>query len=283
MNDMYTCLLTSLNIISTPVEEKSMENAINEDLNRLETYFENNKLSLNVDKCEFLLIGTHQQLSKCCDISIKMCNIEVKKVEHSKYLGITIDKHIKWDKHIDILKSKLSSKVGLLYRLRKTVPLDTIMQLYNSIVLPHFDYCDIIYGQCSNVNLEKIQKLQNRAARILSGSGPRENRINMFKRLKWLSLKNRQLLHKCNMIYKSLNNLAPSYMSNALSSLSHSHNTRNCNKLKIKPHRTEYYANSFEISGPTTYNNLPDNIRCATSINSFNSRLYKHLLTLPQF
>ena len=119
MNDIYTCLLTSLNIISTPGEEKSMENAINEDLNRLETYFGNNKLSLNVDKCEFLLIGTHQQLSKCCDISIKMCNIEVKKVEHSKYLGITIDKHFKWDKHIDILKSKLSSKVGLLYRLRK--------------------------------------------------------------------------------------------------------------------------------------------------------------------
>ena len=276
---------TELDYATKPSDLQIMETVINEDLSRLETYFEHNKLSLNVAKCEFLVIGTQQQVNKCNDISIKMCNTEVKNVHSAKYLGMTIDRNIKWDIHTDKLKNKISSKVALLQRLKKIVPIETLKQLYDTIVLPHFDYCDIIYGQCSDENLEKLQKLQNRAARILTGSGPQEHREDMFTKLKWLSLANRQQLHKCVMVYKALNGLAPPYIRDSFVSNSqvHSYRTRNCNKLNIKPYKKEYYAKSFEISGARTYNNLPENVTCATSLNIFKSQLEKHLLTLPQF
>ena len=70
---------------------------------------------------------------------------------------------------------KLSSKVDICGRLRYTVPLTTLIQLYNAIALSHFDYGDIVYGDivcesCTEYNLERLKKIQNQAARIISGS-----------------------------------------------------------------------------------------------------------------
>ncbi len=94
-----------------------------------------------------------------------------------------VDENIKWGLHVDTICRKIACKVGVLKHLKRIVPHETLKQLYNSIVLPHFDYCDIIYGTCTKENLSRLQKLQNRAARFLTGSGPRAHREDMYKKL----------------------------------------------------------------------------------------------------
>lgn len=179
--------------------------------------------------------------------------------------------------------SKLSAKIGLLRKLRDIVPQDTLLLLYNSLVLPHFDYADTVYDSASKTDLDRLQKLQTRAARILTGSNYRRSRQEMFQSLRWLSLKNRRMLHKSVMMYKCLNGLAPAYLCDLFKTPDHSYGTRNSQKLVVPRAKTAYYTKSFEISGATLWNELPANIKCAKSLNCFKSMIKSHLLSASQF
>ncbi len=80
---------------------KELESTINNDLYKVKEYFDTNKLSLNVPKCEFMLVGTYQSLAKFPDIRIHINNEPLKQVTVSKYLGMKIDSNLKWDDHIN--------------------------------------------------------------------------------------------------------------------------------------------------------------------------------------
>ncbi len=89
------------------------------------------------------------------------------------------------------------------------MPIETLKLLYNAIVQSHFDYSDILYDSASKTNKYRLQKLQTRACRLITGSGPRTSCIPMFHELNWLSLQYRRDFHKIVMVYKCRNGLAP--------------------------------------------------------------------------
>ncbi len=66
--------------------------------------------------------------------------------------------------------------------------IDTLKLMYNAIVLPHFDYADTVYDAASETNKSRLHRLQTQAARLISGTGPRDSRNPVFKELRWLSL-----------------------------------------------------------------------------------------------
>ncbi len=134
----------------------------------------------------------------------------------SKHLGMQVENTLRWNAYIDQLVKKLSSKIGTLRRVRHTVPPTTLLQLYRSIVVPQFDYGDIVYESCIQNNLDRLQKMQNQAARIISGSSHRTYHNDMYADLNWLSHKNRCLIHKCIIIYKCLNGMAPQYLNDKI-------------------------------------------------------------------
>ncbi len=104
------------------------------------------------------------------------------------------------------------------------MPSATLLQLYNAIVVPHFDYRDIVYESCTKNNLDRLQNIQNQAARIISCSSHHKQRNDMYADLNWLSLKYRCLMHKYIMVYKCLNGMAPQYLNDKI--------TCNDNRLK---------------------------------------------------
>ncbi len=116
------------------------------------------------------------------------------------------------------MTSKISAKIRILRSLRRIVPIDTLKLLYNAIILPHFDDSDMVYDSASETSKLRLQKLQTRVAKLISGSGTRESRNPIFKELGWLSLQNRRDFHKCIMVFKSRNGLAPEYLAELFSS-----------------------------------------------------------------
>ncbi len=96
------------------------------------------------------------------------------------------------------------------------MPRATLLQLYNAIFVPHFDYGDIVYESCTQNNLDRLQNMQNKAATIISGSSHRTYRNDMYADLNWLSLKNRCLMHQCINVYKCLNRMAPQYLNDKI-------------------------------------------------------------------
>ncbi len=173
---------------SKPEDYKELESTINNDLYKVKEYFDTNKLSLNVSKCECMLVGTYQSLAKVPDIRIHINNEPLKQVTVSKYLGTKIDSNLKWDDHMNAIISKVLSKFGILRSLRKTVPIEILKPLYNAIVQPHFDYSDIVYDSISKTNMDRLQTHQTRACRLIIRSEPCTSHIPMSHQLNKLSL-----------------------------------------------------------------------------------------------
>ncbi len=81
-----------------------------------------------------------------------------------------IDENIKRDEHINVMIPKLSVKIGILRLLRRIVHIDTLKLFYNPIVLPHFDYSDMVYDSVSETSKLRLKKPQTRVAKHISGS-----------------------------------------------------------------------------------------------------------------
>ncbi len=113
------------------------------------------------------MLGTYQKISKAVDITINVGNAPLEQVSEYKYIGMWIDKNLNWNYHVDKMCSKLSRRLGILHRVKFNLPKETLYMLYNSIVLPYFDYGDVVYGNCSATTLKRLQVIQNRGTRML--------------------------------------------------------------------------------------------------------------------
>ncbi len=272
---------TEVECATKPRDIQTMETTINKGMEKLHSFFEANKLSLNIPKCVFVLLRMQQSLTKCESIDIKIGNESITQSTTFKYLGMQVENILRWHAHTEKLSSTIGSKIGILKRVRHIVPPETlsVLQLYNTIVLPHFDYGDLIYESSTVQNLGRLQKLQNRAARIISGSAPCTHHNDMYNTMKWLLLKNRRLLHKCTLMYKCTHGLAPTYLTEHIdhNDTVQSYNTRTSKDLHAKKPHTAYYSRSFEASGVLEYNALPQYKKQAETLNTFKIRLVKHL------
>ena len=85
-------------------------------------------------------------------------------------LGVELDERMSWESHIGSICKKFGSGIGIIKRIKPFVPQETLQNLHNSLVLPYFEYCLTLWDNCGSMLTEKLQKLQNRAARIITGA-----------------------------------------------------------------------------------------------------------------
>ena len=119
----------------------------------------------------------------------------------------------------------------------------------------------------------KVQKLQNRAARVLTYSNYDADAGRWFELLGWKNLASQQQIQRatCTVVYKSLHGSAPDYLCSKFERRENAYNLRDSeNKLDVPLPRTNYYKNSFSYSGATLWNSLPRDIRQAESLGLFN-------------
>ena len=168
----------------------------------------------------------------------------------------------------------------MLQRLHGTFSQTQLNTLYFAFVQPHIDYALSIWGNTSQQNLERIQRHQNRSARIVSNNFSFETTSSdIIEGLKWQTIKERRDFLKCTLIYKCLNTLAPTYLSDnfVYTADTHSRQTRQAtaNLLHVPAASTQYFQRSLVVSGAQLWNNLPSTIKMANTISSF-KYMYKH-------
>lgn len=107
---------------------------------------------------------------------------------------------------------KLTKKIGALKRIRLLISAPTLHLTYQALVKPPFDYCDILWGNCGKTLRDKLQKLQNRAARVLTFSNNDADATELLKFLGRKNLARRQEILKATMTFRCLHGLAPEYL-----------------------------------------------------------------------
>ena len=227
-------------------------------------------------KTEFMFIGSRQRLSSVTvSPTLAINDFQVTQVSTAKSLGVTIDDNLSWGSHIEKIIKKVSSGIGAIKRIRHLVPQETLRLIYQALIHPHFNYCNTVWGNCGITLRNKLQKLQNRAARVLTFSEYDEDADYLFEILGWKHLAHQHEIEKATMVYKSLHGLAPEYLRSKFETRETAYNLRDSeNKLCIPLPRTNYYKNSFSYSGATLWNALPCDVRQAESLKKF-KRLLK--------
>jgi hypothetical protein len=138
--------------------------------------------------------------------------------------------------------------------------------VYNAPVQPHFSYCCSVWDNCNKTYAEKLQKLQNRAARVLTFSSYDTNADLLFEKLNWKTLSFQCKVRKAVMAYKSFSGLAPKYMHSMFTdreSVTSIQLRDTENKLAVPMPRTNYLKNSFGYSSAALWNSLPIGLRQA--------------------
>ena len=108
----------------------------------------------------------HQEDQWCLSIH----NNPLQVVQGTKHQGVYIDNTLDWKNHIQEITKKISRSLGLLKYAKRFLPLESLKDIYTSIIDPNFRYCCAVWGVCGLTEIQKLQKLQNRAARILTDS-----------------------------------------------------------------------------------------------------------------
>ena len=160
-------------IVTTGRDVLDINDKLTTALTEASNWMYDNKLSLNLSKTKCMFIGTAQRLSNIA-IPPVVCKGEIiESVTKFKYLGIIIDRHLKFDEHVKYLKGKIYAKMKTLSRVRQFISQGMSLDMYKSLVIPHLDFGDVVYDAVSKTDAQTLQVLQNQCLRICLKANPR--------------------------------------------------------------------------------------------------------------
>lgn len=146
-------------------DNQELEQKCNLTLEKCRKWLTSNALTLNVDKTHFVNFSKTQRNEN--EIILKIGTDVLSEKSDTKYLGMTLQNNLKFDKHIKAIISSINSKIPLFYQVRENIPQKKKIMIFNSTVLPNILYGIEIYAKRSNSWLPMLQKAQNRLLKIL--------------------------------------------------------------------------------------------------------------------
>ena len=251
--------------------ENELQDKINEDLDSLSQWLNNNLLTLNYEKTKFMIFANKKQ-STNVDITIQ--NKKVSQETSFKYLGVTLSSDLTWHNHIDNMITKINQRLGVLRRVKEFLDLETRCVLYTSLVLPLFDYGDTIWGDKNNsVLMNSLQVLENKAAKIILNQHPRYSSTEALRELKWTTLTTRRHNHRCMFTFKCMNGLIDFDFDLTKNEDIHEHYTRHRRDLHLPRTKTNKGKQRPTYQASIDFNNLERELKNATSLHNFKKLL----------
>ena len=137
-------------------------------LKSINEWFAVNKLTLNLSKTSYVIFKSRRFINTNLPNSISYENMEIHRESQVKYLGLILDEHLDWNSQTNEMCNKLKSFFPLFYNIRQYLDLDHIRTIYYTMIYSRLKYGNIITGQTSQYNRDKIQILQNKLLKVLS-------------------------------------------------------------------------------------------------------------------
>lgn len=251
---------------------------MNEELCKVMHWMNINKLSLNIDKTNYIIFSSPKKVTEDHNVISMNGNI-LKQVESIKFLGITLDNKLKWDKHIFNIKAKISKAIGIINKTRKCLNKSTLTTLYYSFIYPYLIYCVEVWGNASDCFMNPLYKLQKRIIRIMTSSGPREPSAPLFKSLKILSIYQIYIFFSIMVVYKFKSNCLPTICGTLFNFReNYNYNTRNANEFQIQFYRLSSCQNTFRYNSVKLWNLINNKINRNCSIICFRKKLKNYIL-----
>ena len=191
---------------------KAIENCIAD----VRAWLVSHRLIFNDSKIEFLIIGSSQQLSNVAIASIKVGDCDIQPLKHVRNLGTWFDNNMSMKIHIGKVCSKAFRGLYNIRQIRKYLSAESTKCLSHAFVTSHLDYCNALLYKLPQYQYDRLQKVLNAAARVTCLIAKFAHITPVLREPHWLPVKFRVEFKIALLVFKTLNGLAPQYLSELL-------------------------------------------------------------------
>lgn len=242
-----------------------------------------NKLKLNPDKTEFLLIGHEQQRKKYLSkFPVSLMGVDTHSSNSARNLGVIFDQGFNFRQHISQLCSSCRYHIKDLRRIRRHLSLDNAKTLACALVTSRMDHCNALYYGLAEKDITKLQRVQDTLARVVTKARPLAHGSTILRSLHWLPIQFRISFKVRLLTFKTLQLQKPSYLHDLLVRATPSRSLRS-NKgplLTVPRVKTVTGSRAFSYCAPTLWNSLPLSLRSLHTVASFRKHLKTYLFDL---
>ncbi len=238
-----------------------------------------NKLMINDGKTIFMTIGNSPHLEKLNFDSIRVGDDVIHASDTAKNLGSIFDSGMTMRPHINAICKSGYYHLRNISRISKCLNKESCVTLVHAFISSRLDYCNSLLSGVPECHINKLQVLQNSAARVVSFTRKFDHITPILHQLHWLPVKERIKFKILLLTYKALNGKAPQYISQMLS-FKDTRNTRYMQSVPLfvpKVRCSTFGGKSFSHVAPTLWNRLPLSIRLAQDVDAFKTKLKTYL------
>ena len=269
---VYQCFIVFY-FPNSKTAQSHARSALENCISQISTWMSINRLKLNSVKTEFVILGTRQQLAKMEYDSISIAGEVIKTKSCVRNLGVYMYAELRMNEHVQHVVRICFGKIREIASFRKYLTQDVTQTLVQAVIISHIDYANsLLYGISQHL-IDKLQRVQNAAARLILGYKKHESISPGLFKLHWLPVKYRIQCKIVTITFKILSTNEPSYLRSLLT-VQESTRTRRTNHLIIPRSRLKTAGDrSFSVSAPKIWNSLPDTVRNAQSLLVFKKNL----------
>ena len=192
-------------------------------------------------------------------------------------LGIHMDTILSVDSQICMLCKSLAYQIRLISGIKRFLDDESLRTIVAAAFTSRLDYCNSILVNAPAYHIERLQRLQNTAARLVTRTGRFNHITPVLLSLHWLPVLYRIKYEIALIVFKALNNLAPVYIKELVELHRPARQLRSSSDVaKLKPvrSRTKSYGDRrFSVAAPMVWNELPVDVRVTSSLTSFKRTL----------
>jgi hypothetical protein len=238
----------------------------------VKTWMNSHFLKLNDAKTEVLVITAPAMVKHLQPITLKLGETSVVPNQQVRDLGVTWDSTMRLDKHITNVCKSAYHQLHNIYRIRKYLTDKATKSLVHAFITSRLDYCNgLLYGTPKHL-LDRLQRVQNTAARLITGTARSSHITPILCELHWLPVSHRINYKIALLTFKALHDLAPVYLKELLTPYAPTRSLRSARKNLLEVpayHLKAYGGRSFECMAPVIWNQLPDELRTASELSAF--------------
>ena len=237
----------------------SLKERLSLDLVALYTWIANNGLTINTQKTQFTVLSKRGRDKEVDKLQIKVNGEALRKCDNVKFLGVIVDCQLSWKDHMEAVRRKCLGGLAQLHKVKDALPTRLRKLLYQSLILPHLDYCAVVWAECSKGDADKVQRLQNRGMRLILGKKWDHHSKDLRTELGWMTLTQRRRMFRSRVVRRYLTGDCPAYARRMFKTIQELglRSARREDDLHLPTPRCSLISRSFQYRAGLEWNAIP--------------------------
>ena len=186
-------------------------NQLNSDLSKIHQWATKWLVTFNPSKSESIIFS--RKRNKPNHPNLVMDQQSIQEVNSHRHLGLVLSNDCTWHDHLEYIKSKAWTRINVMRKLKFKLDRRSLQIIYFTFIRPILEYADVVWNNCTQYEVNELEKIQNEAARIVTGATKLVSINSLMQETGWETLSNRRKKYKLFLFYKMQHQMSPDYLS----------------------------------------------------------------------